>query len=348
MRFTTGQTVFTRTFTPAEGLGPLFNETRCSNCHDLPTTGGTGAELVTKATRYVAGKCDLLEAEGGSNVQRHATPLLVAAGIAREEIPRGATAVSNIVPPSLYGLGLLEAVPDAAILARENPLGQGGDGVAGRAARTGDHRVGRFGRKAEFATLAEFVEGALLLEMGITTPHHPVEERVNGRALPAGTDPAPDPEVGKSTVDALVDFVRFLAPPLPESATGAARDSITRGEQQFRETGCSRCHVPTLVTSQNAVAALDRRTVHAYSDLLLHDLGPELASICGADAAPSVWRTAPLMGIRHRKVLLHDGRALSIDGAVRLHGGEAFKVKRAYEALSSEQRTLLLRFVQSR
>lgn len=346
-RFSAGQALFTHAFTPAEGLGPLFNETRCSNCHDLPATGGTGAELVTKATRFVAGKCDQLVAEGGDNIQRHATPLLAAVGVTHEKIPVTATAVASMVPPALYGLGLLEAVPDADIVAREDTAGSRGDGVHGRAARTADYRVGRFGRKGEFATIAEFIEGALLQEMGITTPRHPAEERINGRPLPPGSDPAADPEASQATVDALTDFVRLLAPPAPERAAGAARDSIVRGERVFTEIGCARCHVPALTTGRANAPPLEGRVVRAYTDLLLHDLGPALASTCAADAGPSVWRTAPLMGIRHRKMLLHDGRALSIDGAVRLHGGEARRSREAYERLTPEQRALLVRFVHS-
>ena len=344
-RFTAGRALFTHTFTSAEGLGPLFIETRCSNCHDLPTAGGTGAELVTKATRFADGRCDQLAAAGGDNVQKHATPLLVAAGITREEIPAGATAVVSIVPPALYGLGLLEAVPDAAILSRERAAGQ--DGVAGRAARTADHRVGRFGRKAEFATLREFVEGALLQEVGVTSPHQPQDVRINGRPLPAGTDPLADPEASQETVDVITDFVRLLAPPAPERAVGAARDSIARGKRLFGTVGCASCHVATLTTADSGTAPVARRTVDAYTDLLLHDVGPLLASVCSADAAPSVWRTAPLMGIRLRKALLHDGRALSIDAAVRLHGGESLAALKAYERLTPEERTLLVRFINS-
>jgi CxxC motif-containing protein (DUF1111 family) len=347
-RFRAGQQRFTHQFTPTEGLGPLFNETRCNNCHDLPTSGGTGAELVTKATRFVTGTCDALAASGGDNIQRHATPLLMAAGISREQVPEAATAVVSIVPPALYGLGLLDAVPDSEILRLEAAAARNGGTIRGRAGRTPDGRVGRFGRKAEFATLAQFVEGALLEEIGITSPAHPAENRPNGRPLPTGTDPVPDPELSQADVDAIVDFVRLLAPPAPEEAQGSARDSIRSGEKVFADVGCTSCHLPRLSTGEANVPALSRRTVAAYTDLLLHDLGPGLASICAANAGPSQWRTAPLMGVRHRKMLLHDGRALSVDAAIRMHGGEAAAARDAYERLPRERRMPLLRFVNSR
>ena len=346
-RFAAGRAIFQREFTPEEGLGPLFNEKRCSSCHDLPTAGGNGVERVTKATRFEAGQCDLLRDEGGDNVQRHATPLLEAAGVAHEEVPKRATAVAQIVPPALYGLGLLEAIPDDEILALESGQRRRSDGVTGRAARTVDGRIGRFGRKAQFATIRDFIDEAIRTELGLTTPRHPAEETVNGRPLPAGTDPAADPEVDEATLAALESYVRLLAPPAREIAAGALRDTLARGERIFREIGCAACHVATMTAGAVAGATGDHRVIHAYTDLLLHDMGPELASICSETAGPGVWRTTPLMGLRFRQTYLHDGRALRIDGAIQLHGGEAARARRAWEALPPRRRDLVVRFVHS-
>jgi CxxC motif-containing protein (DUF1111 family) len=120
-RFLLGRAVFDRLTTPEEGLGPLFNETRCSSCHDVPTSGGSGPALVTKATRFEDGSCDLLVAQGGDNIQRKATALLMAAGIEREAVPDVATAEVSVTGPSLYGLGLVDALPEEAILANTDP-----------------------------------------------------------------------------------------------------------------------------------------------------------------------------------------------------------------------------------
>ena len=343
-RFAAGRTLFAKEYTPAEGLGPLFNERRCGSCHDLPTLGGTGVEMVTKATRFEAGHCDLLSAEGGDNIQRHATPLLEAAGIRHEDVPRDANAFTDLVPPALYGLGLVEAIPDADIVARER---SGGGTVTGRAARTASGRVGRFGRKGEFATVAEFVEQAIRTEMGLTTPQHPAEETINGRPLPPGVDPAPDPEVPQATLDALTDYVRFLAPPARDVATGAARDSLAGGERTFAAIGCANCHVASMTTGRSVQPSIDRRVIHLYSDLLLHEMGPRLAGNCGAAAAPGVWRTAPLMGIHLRQSYLHDGRAPGIEGAIEQHDGEARRARAAFEGLDAPTRRLLVRFVRS-
>ena len=346
-RFEEGRQLFQRPFTPEEGLGPLFNQDRCSSCHDLPTSGGAGAERVTKATRYDApGPCDLLGHEGGDNVQARATPLLRALGFDREPAPPSATTLVDLSPPPRYGLGLMEAVADRTLRAREDPLDEDGDGVSGRAAPTASGRVGRFGRKASHATLASFVEEALRTEMGLTTPDHPTEETLGGSPLPPGADPAPDPEVDRATIERLAEYVRLLAPPeraLP--AARAARDTVAEGERIFGAIGCTRCHVPELETGDHEVAALERRTFALYSDLLLHDMGPGLAAECGSAASPTEFRTAPLLGLRHRDFLLHDGRARSPEAAVAAHGGEAEGARRAFQALGAEARSRLLRFL---
>jgi CxxC motif-containing protein (DUF1111 family) len=346
-RFTTGKAMFEREFSPAEGLGPLFNERRCSACHDLPATGGTGAELVTRVSRFEGARCDLLRDQGGPNIQRHATPLLQALHIMREEVPKSANEIAQLVPPALYGLGLLEAVSDDEILSRDKPRPRDGDGIAGRAARTADGRVGRFGRKAEFATIPDFIDEAIRTELGLTTPQHPAEETLNGRLLPAGTDPAADPEVDQTTLDALADFVRMLAPPAREVATGALRDTLARGERLFTSIGCAACHTPSMRTGATGNTYSAHRVVNAYSDLLLHDLGPSDASVCSESAGPSVWRTAPLMGVRFRQLLLHDGRASSVDRAILLHGREGQGARDAFERLPSELRSAVVRFVRS-
>jgi len=346
-RFDAGLALFTREFTPAEGLGPLFIERRCSNCHGLPTTGGTGVETVTKATRFEAGRCDVLDGEGGPVIQNHATPLLEAAGTKHESAPKRTTAAATFIPPTLYGVGLIEAIPEEQILAIERAQRRIGGDVAGRAARTADGRVARFGRKAEFGSLAELVEGAVATEIGLTTPRNPTEQTINGRPLPPGADPVADPELTQAMLDTLADFIRLLAPPAREPAIGALRDTLARGERLFGRIGCADCHAARMTTESSGSPSLDHRSVSLYSDLLLHDMGPELADVCTPSAAPSFWRTAPLMGIRLRTMYLHDGRTRSIDAAILAHGGESQKSRDAFVRLDPAERNLLLRFVRS-
>jgi CxxC motif-containing protein (DUF1111 family) len=346
--FEQGRALFDTDFTPEEGLGPLFNQRRCSSCHDLPTLGGEGEEPITKATRYDGPeKCDLLIEFGGDNVQQSATPLLQALGVSFEEIPDTANAIAAIRPPSLYGVGLIEAIREADIRAAEDPDDRDGDGISGKAGLTRDGRMGRFGKKAEFANLPDFVDGAIRFELGITTPAHPFEETINGRPIPPESDPAEDPEIDARRLGMLVDYVRYLAAPARAVMESGVADTVERGERVFEAIGCTACHTPAFTTGSSPVEALSGRTVRLYSDLLLHDMGEALATACGLNASPSEWKTAPLMGLRSRINYMHDGRAGSYDHALRLHGGEAARARAGYFQLSEADRTALFRFLAS-
>jgi CxxC motif-containing protein (DUF1111 family) len=345
--FTAGRTLFDREFTPEQGLGPAFNERRCSSCHDVPTLGGMGAETVVRATRFENGRCDLLREHGGDLLQQSITDTLRALGFLPERIPATATASVAMVAPPLFGAGLIEAIPENAISRRADPHDNDRDGISGRAGRNSDGRFGRFGRKANFATLDEFIANALLAEMGLTSPAHPEEENLGGQSLPPGVDAAPDPELHADSVALITRFVRLLAAPAPEApASAAALDSVRRGARYFDQVGCARCHTPAFRTASN-VPALHNREVRLYSDLLLHDMGPERASVCAPDASPSEWRTPPLMGLRHRHVFLHDGRTQNVRSAIDAHGGEAAGVVAAFRRLLPEQQDLLVRFLYS-
>jgi len=346
-RFLLGRAVFERLTTPEEGLGPLLNAERCSACHSEPASGGSGPALVLKATRFEGGRCDLLVEEGGDNIQQRATPLLQKLGVTQEAIPERATAAVRVTGPPLFGLGLVDAIPDGAILARQDPDDADGDGISGRAPRTSAGRVARFGRKGDAATVPDFIDTALRFELGLTTALHPNEETVNGKPLPRSVDPAPEPEIDERGMGLLRDYVRFLAPPARASTSGRLRDSVSRGEQLFNSIGCGSCHAPTLRSGPSDVRALNRKPVPLFSDLLLHDLGPELADVCGTAARPSEYRTAPLWGLRFRTPYLHDGRAGTLREAIALHGGEGAAARDRFARLPAEQQHLLLRFLAS-
>lgn len=349
-RFFLGRALFERLATADEGLGPLYNAERCSSCHDEPVTGGGSARVpVLKATRFNGAECDLLEAYGGDNIQRRATDLLVAHGMGAETVPAIASATARMVAPPLFGLGLVETVTEEHLAERADPDDENGDGISGRLPRGPDGRAARFGRKGDAATVEEFVDTALRFELGFTTPSHPREEPRNGQPVPAGADPMPDPEITAEALAMLADYVRFLAPPAPDTAatSATARDSVARGGALFRQIGCESCHREELHTGPASVPALASQTIRPYSDFLLHDLGPGLASVCGRDAAPAEIRTAPLWGLRHRRRLLHDGRAASAEAAVAAHGGEAAAVRDAFLALSPGAQADLLRFLLS-
>jgi CxxC motif-containing protein (DUF1111 family) len=347
-RFDRGRAVFDSIFDPATGLGPLFNADACAECHEDPVRGGTGDEVERHAAAFhpeVTGRpCDELATLGGPVYQNHVTPALhTALGIDSEPVPPQATAIAARTTPAIFGFGLLDAVPDSVILSYADPEDRDLDGVSGRPNRFFDGRLGRFGRKALVPALREFNDGALAAEQGITTPAVPTEETVAGRPLPAGVDPAADPELSAQAAELLDAFVRLLAPPSPQRLSREAR----QGRDAFMRVGCAGCHVPALRTGDSPIPALRRREVAAYTDLLLHDMGPDLADICLGDATPREFRTEPLMGVRLVARFLHDGRATTLEQAIELHNGEATRARDAFRALSAEDRVAVVAFLKT-
>lgn len=349
VRFRAGAALFNRVFTPEEGLGPLFNENQCSSCHTDPAAGGTGEQILVRATRFEPpDRCDALSAMSGENIRTRATPLLQAHGIQRQMLPASASHTARFTVSFLFGLGLVELIPEQTILALADPDDVDGDGISGRPGRDPSGRLGRFGRKADHATLRDFIETALRFEMGLTTPAHPAEVMPVTDSFPADVDPAGDPEVSDSAIAALYDFVRFLAPPQRRTReTAEERAIVAEGEAIFGAIGCTSCHVPEMVTGSSDVAALDGKRIELFSDLLLHDLGPGLVNACGIAATPTELRTAPLMGVSYRRALLHDGRTTDLTEAILLHGGEAEAVRERFRDLHPVDQDKLIQFLRT-
>ncbi|MEQ1934428.1 MAG: di-heme oxidoredictase family protein [Fimbriimonadaceae bacterium] len=255
--------------------------------------------------------------------------------------------VGRRITTPIFGNGLIEAIPHSAILASQDPGDANQDGISGRAnilfnPETRTKEVGRFGWKCQVSSVHLFAGDAYRNEMGITSPSFPTEVLPQGRAIPPGADLVADPEdVNGNAVARLTDFMRFTAAPAPLNAGSPEARAL------FASTGCASCHTPTMTTGANAVAALANKQVNLYSDLLLHDMGSQLADgIRQGLASGTEFRTAPLWGVRFRRILLHDGRAQTVDQAVRLHGGEATNSISRYIGLTPANRTTLLNFVQ--
>lgn len=338
--FTRGMAVFATPFTQETGLGPLFNSNSCAACHDDPTLGGYGDSAEVHVAAYHPGQaCSTLDAGGGPVQQQHAIDLLVALGILKEPDVTGFTASALRTTPVIFGLGLLDAVPDNEIrlLARiRHP-----EGVHGRPANLPNGRVGRFGRKAAEASLLNFNAGAFWNEMGVTNRLNPVEGTMAGVPFEAGIDLAKDPEVSSDQLAAADAFVRFLAPPAPLPSTPQTK----RGEKLFAQVRCTSCHVPALITGFTSTRALSGRVIKAYSDLLLHDLGKDNADICNGVARPEEFRTQPLMGMQFLDMFMHDGLSETIPEAIQRHGGEASYARAKFFALSDSDQAALVAFV---
>ncbi|HYY74090.1 MAG TPA: di-heme oxidoredictase family protein [Solirubrobacterales bacterium] len=342
--FARGKDVFKRTFTPATGLGPLFNSTSCGECHESPKAGGRGDEVEVHAAAFRDGVCDPLVQEGGFVIQEHTTPKLKQAlGIDEEPFPPSATGRGMRTTTAIFARGLLDLVPEEDVLAYADPDDRNHDGISGRPNRWVDGRLGRFGRKAFIPTLAEFNAGAFVAEIGITNPAQPTEESIGGKPIPPGVDPVPEPEIKQAELDLTDDFVRFLARPTPAKLDRKGR----RGRDLFSDIGCAACHVPTLRTGRSPVHALDRKEFPAYTDLLLHDMGPDLADICLGLATPSEFRTEPLIDLRHAENFLHDGRASTLEQAIEAHGGEGSAARDRFKALGAAERKALVAFLES-
>ena len=349
--FRAGLQDFLEVETTEEGLGPAFNGTSCAVCHNAPAIGGTSTVLETRvATVDDEGAFVPVDATGETLVHLFSTPTHGCQPL----VPATATVMARRAPIPLFGAGLVEAIPDEIIQALEDPTDRDRDGVSGRAGlvidpATGATRVGRFGWKAQHGTLLVFGADAYRNEMGITNDIFPGE--VGLGITPEQMricDPLPDvedarePATGRRGIDNFESFMRFLAP-IPRGAVGPAEQD---GERVFTALGCATCHVPTLSIGRHPNPLFDRRAVPLFSDLLLHDVATG-DGIRQGPALPGEIRTPALWGLRMRRPLLHDGSAVTIEEAIRRHGGEAVLSRRGYDGLGDGARQSLLAFLRS-
>ncbi len=349
--FRLGLDDFTEVETAKEGLGPAYNGTSCAVCHNVPAIGGAGVILELRAGyRDIAGAHTGLNPAGDTLIHLLSTP----AHTCQVQMPDDVTVIARRAPIPLFGAGLVEAIPDEALLALEDPVDRDRDGVSGRAAiivdiASGQRRVGRFGWKAQHATLLTFGADAYRNEMGITNDLFPQESAFGvSAAQMRSCDPFPDPEdrrdprTGRRGIDNFESFMRFLA---PVSRSHVDEDTVA-GERLFSAIGCAACHVAHLTTGPSAHPAFNRRSVGLFSDLLLHDIGTGDGIRQGA-AEPGEIRTPALWGLRFRRPFLHDGSATTIADAIERHAGEAELARRGFQRLTPDERIRLLAFLRS-
>jgi len=349
--FRLGLEDFTEVETVEDGLGPAFNGSSCAVCHSVPSIGGAGVVAEVRAARRdERGEFVELVPTSGSLFQIFSIPTHTCQPI----IPPEANVISRRVPIPLFGAGLVEAIPDETLLALDDPGDRDRDGISGRAAvitdiATGRRRVGRFGWKAQQATLLAFGADAYRNEMGITNDLFPTELAFGiTREQMTLCDRIPDPEdrpdrrTRRRGIDNFEAFMKFLAP----AGRGAIDDTVRAGEILFGAVGCGSCHVPSLQTGPDANPLFHHKVVPLFSDLLLHDVGTG-DGIRQEAAEPQEFRTPALWGLRLRRPLLHDGTAATIEDAVGAHGNEAASARGRFIALPPTQRAALLAFLKS-
>jgi CxxC motif-containing protein (DUF1111 family) len=335
-RFTDGRKAFTKLESIATGLGPVFNEPFCSDCHDSPPAiGGTNQRFETRfGYRQPDGGFDPLTSLGGPLLHDHAIGLVDGGyTFTAEAVPNEANVVTSRRTQPVFGLGLVDATPDAVFVALAQAEAVSAPDVAGRPASvidlsTGQPAVGKFGWKAADATLLVFSGDAALNEIGITNPQFPNEVCPQGDCTALAFNPDPginDPDGGN--VARVTDFMEFLGPPpAPKPAASLP------GSGLFVEVGCAVCHAPTLVTGPNSNPAFDQVEYHPYSDFLLHDMGTLGDGIDQGDARGTEMRTQPLWGLSFQTRLLHDGRATTLRDAIAAHDGQGAAARDRFAA----------------
>lgn len=366
--------VATTTPSVRDGLGPLFNADSCLACHpptgrppSLDTTSSVAPGLLFRLRRadgspdptygpqFQSLSVPGVPSEGTVDVsfeastwawsdatitlQRPVFTFIVAGSPLDPQ-----TSIGPRLSPQLNGLGLLEGVPTSVLEANEDPDDLDGDGISGRLARLPSGTVGRFGWKATEPSVRQQSAGAFAADVGITTPLHPTPhcQPTQSSCAAAAIDPEELSTIGLTQVVAYLDTLGVVARRLPDQG------DPTRGVELFEQVGCAACHLSELATSTDAPAHLASIVFHPYTDLLLHDLGPELAEPVGAgDATGAEWRTAPLWGLglvasRPTARFLHDGRARTLEEAIAWHGGEATASRAAFGSLDGADRQLLL------
>ena len=350
-RFIEGDKAFNdQIFTVETGLGPIFTGTSCVSCH---AGDGKGHPFV-KFTRFgqdIPGINSYLHL-GAPQLQNRAIP-----GYNPETLPSGAPH-ADFIAPIVTGLGFLDAVTDEDLIAMSDPDDLNGDGISGRVhwndrpdyvidrpgtlSENGKY-ISRFGKKANMYDLLHQTADAYNQDIGINSFYEPYDTYSGNKV---------QPEIDRKTINDVVFYLKTLKAPLARDENDS---NIIAGKALFDNIQCAACHKPTLRTGYSPIEAISYKEFHPYTDLLLHDMGPELDDgYTEGYALSSEWRTAPLWGIGLAKdsqggqyYLMHDGRARSIEEAILLHGGEAENSKNSYRNLSQDQKDQLIEFIES-
>jgi CxxC motif-containing protein (DUF1111 family) len=349
-QFLRGDEAVNEVFTRATGLGSTFVGTSCINCHAGDGKGHPFTTLIRFGQVDESG--NLYLDQGGPQLQNRALP-----GFLPEQIPLGAT-FTKLMPPAITGLGFLQTVSDADLMALADPNDADADGISGTInwidipgyvslpsntiIQNGKY-IGRFGKKASTFNLFQQTITAYHQDMGITSVYNPIDHYTNTEI---------EPEVTTNKINDITFYLLTLKAPIQRNQNDAV---VNQGKNIFEQINCVGCHKSTMTTGYSPIEPLSYKTFSPYTDLLLHDMGAELDDGYTEGTAKTYeWRTPPLWGIGlsensqgGKYFLMHDGRARSIEAAILLHGGEATQSKNAYKNLSQEAKSALLKFIKS-
>ena len=339
----------------ANGLGPLYNATACVDCHQNPVAGGSSQVSEMRAGHLEHGM--FVNPEGGSSlIHDRATDRLI-----QQRIPASEEIRALRMSTSILGLGFVEAVDDQTLLDLAKQQARRTEGrVHGQAIMVpvleapGVSRVGRFGWKDQHASLLSFSADADINEKGVTNRFLADESTYFGRSVEAFNQDTTEPNDTEGDIDFYTSFMRATkAPP-----RGAITPEVRAGEVFFRKIGCEVCHAATLQTAAAGTSlnggtfvvppALGGKTIHPFSDFLLHDVGTGDGIVQnGGQETRNKLRTPPLWGLRTKGRLLHDGSASDLTTAIRRHDGEARSARESFRNLRRDDARSLLAFLNS-
>ena len=369
-RFEDNKFIFSERETIDDGLGPTYNDVGCVECHQSVDVGAFSQAMEFRAGHLVNGA--FVDAPGGQLIHARGTDSDVV-----EHISTAETVKAFRITLSTLGDGFVEALANATLQNNvgAQPLGQRGTLTQVPVVEANNTlRIGRFGWKAQHASLLSFSGDAYLNEMGITNPFDGFGGRSSSAAdagthenpastaegvinvtFPSPFDPVPDPEDDGDDVLAFADFMAATRAPGRQNPIPAA---AVRGDPLFTQVGCAVCHTRTLVTAAPGTlinggaftvpAALGNKIIHPFSDFALHNVGTGDGIVQNAgQATANQMRTPPLWGIRARNRLMHEGLNITIFDSIQLHAGQATTSRNNFNALTAAQRTDLIAFVLS-
>jgi CxxC motif-containing protein (DUF1111 family) len=341
----------------ADGLGPVYNAQSCGECHQNPVTGGI-SQITEVRAGHVNNFGKFIDHAGGSLIHSRAID-----ATAQEHVFRGNEVRTLRTSLNTLGDGFVEAIEDSTLLAiAARQPSQSNGAIAGQAIKVpigeapGTFRVGRFGWKDQHASLQSFAADAYLNEMGITSPLQPTENTTNGRSV-APYDQVADPEDDGGDVLTFAQFMRSTMAPSRDPDLSITAEA-QRGEKVFSAIGCNICHVTSITTAAKGTvlnggkfivpAALASKTIHPFSDFLLHDIGTGDGIVQnGGQATANKMRTAPLWGLRTHDRFMHDAASLTLFNAILRHDGEASVIRSRFRNLTSNDQDALLEFLTS-